>query len=103
MNERSDRDITIERLGADRLQIIPLLLPRPPAGVFEPDAVGDLVLVPRHVAPTRPDVLLGPVVGQVVDTYRRQAILDVFNRRGRRRVDREGCLFVSSYLLGYIG
>jgi hypothetical protein len=44
------------------------------------------VLVPGHVAPRSPNIFLGPVVGQVVDTDGREAVLDVLDGGSGARV-----------------
>jgi len=61
------RDGPIERFGADRLELVPLFPPSSPASVLETAAVSDGVLLPGHVLPGAPDVLLPPLVREVVD------------------------------------
>lgn len=41
----------VESLWTDGLELVTLLPPGAPGSVLEPDAVGDLVLVPGHVSP----------------------------------------------------
>ena len=55
-------DGPIEGFWADCLEFIPLFPPSPPASVFETGAVGNSVLLPGHVLPGTPDVLLSPLV-----------------------------------------
>lgn len=57
----------VESLWGDSAEAVALLPPGAPAGVLETDTVGDFVLLAGHVAPGAPDVLLFPVVGEVVD------------------------------------
>jgi hypothetical protein len=45
------------------------------------------MLVPGHVPPRHPDILLCPIVREVVDTDGRESVLNVLDRRGRTRVD----------------
>lgn len=91
---RKTEHAPVQRLGANSLELVALLPPRPPAGVLEPNTIGNLVLLARHRPPRRPDVLLGPVVREVVNANRRQPRLDVriiwvvrdgAGRRGKRR------------------
>lgn len=60
-------DGPVEGLGTDRLELVPLFPPSSPAGVLETGAVGNGVLLPGHVLPGTPDVLLSPLVREVID------------------------------------
>ena len=57
----------VEGLWGDGLETVALLPPGAPGGVFETDAISNLVLETGHVAPGAPDVFLAPFVGEVVD------------------------------------
>ena len=64
---REEENAPIEGLWGDSLETVALLPPGAPGGVFETDAVCNLVLETGHVAPGAPDVFLAPFVGEVVD------------------------------------
>ena len=82
----------VEGLWADGAELVALLVPCAPACVLETDTVGNLVLMASHVPPRHPDILLCPVVRQVVDTDGGKAVLDVLDRRCRTRIDGQRCL-----------
>lgn len=63
-------DRPIKSLWRDSLEIIALFPPGAPARVLQTNAVGDFVFLAGHVPPGAPDVLLLPVVGEIVDLSR---------------------------------
>ena len=62
----------IQCLRTDRLELVPLFPPSPPASVLQTGAVGNCVLLPSHALPGAPDVLLAPLVREVVDLTGRE-------------------------------
>jgi hypothetical protein len=67
----------IEGLWGHSFELVALLPPSTPGGIFEAKAVGDFEFVAGHVAPGAPDVLLGPLMGEIVDADARQGRLEV--------------------------
>lgn len=69
----------IESLWANRPQLVPLLLPSPPARILQADTVCNLILVSRHRPPTRPHILFLPIMREVVYADGWLPCLDVFS------------------------
>lgn len=59
--------VPVERLGTDCLEVVPLFPPRPPAGVLQPNTIGNLILLFGHITPRTPDIFLLPLVAEIVN------------------------------------
>lgn len=70
-------DLPVESFWADGFEVTALLCPCTPTCVFEPDTVGDLVLLLCHGLPTAPYILVGPLMTEVVDADGRHPRLDL--------------------------
>lgn len=57
----------VKGLGGDGLELIALLPPCSPRGVLETSAVCDGILLASHVPPGPPDILLLPLVREIID------------------------------------
>lgn len=60
-------DLPIKSFWADGFEVTALLCPCTPTCVFEPDTIGDLILLLCHGLPTAPYVFVGPLMTEVVD------------------------------------
>ena len=81
--------VPVKSLRTDRLQLIPLLPPRPPTRILQTHPIGDGVLLARHAPPRPPNVLLLPVVRQIIDLPLRLGLAGGVVRHGVRDGDEE--------------